>query len=159
MVFLDFWLPILCCYIFLWAGRSYLCFIACPNIRKCPLIKLRIFLKHFYGQSKHDLFWPSSSEWGIHLAAIPLTLIFFFEISYVDPVYMHKHLATWRVVICAPIFNRSFTLSVILEVTTLAGLPLPGALSTVSIPNLERLIHLVTVEYEQVPCPKAEKFC
>ena len=66
---------------------------------------------------------------------------FFFEILYVDPVDMHKHLATWRVVIRASIFNRSFTLSVILEVTTLAGLPLP-----VSILDLKRLIYLVTVE-------------
>ena len=87
-------LPIFCCYMFLWAGRSYLCFIDCSNIRKNPLIKLRIFLKYFYGHSKHDLFWPSSSEWGIHLEAIPLTHISFFEILYVDPVDMHKHLAT-----------------------------------------------------------------
>ena len=55
MVFLHFWLPIFCCYTFSWASRSDLCFIDCPNIRKCPLIELRIFLKHFYGQSKHDL--------------------------------------------------------------------------------------------------------
>ena len=39
------------------------------------------------------LFWPSSSECGIHLA-IQLTHIFFFQIVYVDPVHMHKHLAT-----------------------------------------------------------------
>ena len=26
---------------FWWAFRSYLCFNDCPNIRKCPLIKLR----------------------------------------------------------------------------------------------------------------------
>ena len=71
---------------------------------------------------------------------------FFFEILYVDPVDMHKHLATRRVVIRASIFNRSFSLSVILEVTTLAGLPLLGALSTVSILDLKRLIYLVTVE-------------
>ena len=79
--------------------------------------------------------------------------IFFFEILYVDPVDIHKHLATRRVVIRAAIFNRSFTLSVILDVTPLAGQPLPGALSTVSIPDLQRQIHLVTVEYEQVQCP------
>ena len=42
---LTFWLPIFYCYIFLWAGRSNLCFIDFPNIEKCPLIKLRIFLK------------------------------------------------------------------------------------------------------------------
>ena len=97
------------------------------------------------------LFWPSSSEWCIHLAAIRLTRIFFFRILYVDPVDMHTHLATYRVVICASIFNRSFTLSVLLEVTTLADLPLPGALSIVSIPDLKCLIHLVTVVYDEAP--------
>ena len=44
---LTYLLPVFCCYISLWAGRSYLCFIDCPYIRKCPLIKLSIFSKHF----------------------------------------------------------------------------------------------------------------
>ena len=58
---------------------------------------------------------------------------------------MHKHPATGLVVIRASISKRSFTLSIILEETTLADMPLTGALSTVSIPDIKRLIHLVTV--------------
>ena len=107
------------------------------------------FLSIFTGNQ----IWSSSSEWGIHLAAVPLTHIFFLEILYVDPINMHTHLATWRVVIRASIFNRSFTLSVILEVTKLVGLALPSAPSTVSILDLKRVIHPLTVENEQVPCP------
>ena len=153
MIFLHFWLPIFCCYIFLWAGRSYLCFLDCPNIRKCPLIKLRIFLKHLTSNQNTTSLLAIQERIGIPPSSNTANPYFSLEILYVDPVDMHKHLATWRVVIRASIFNSSFYLSVILEVTTLTCLPLPGALSTVSIPDLKRLIFLVTVEYEQIPCP------
>ena len=49
---------------FLGAGRSYPCFINCPNIRKYPPIKLRIFLKYFYGQSKHNPSFGHPAENG-----------------------------------------------------------------------------------------------
>ena len=136
MVLLHFWSPIFCCYIFLWAGRSYLCFIDCPNIRKCPLIKVRIFLKHFTGNRNTTSLLVIQQPMVSPPRSNTAYSYFFFGILYADPVDMHKHLATWRVVIYASIFNRSFTFSVILEVTTLAGLPLTGALSIFSIRDL-----------------------